>query len=170
MNKTKNNKAKDGQAPATASAASAPSERYERREDGFYLVKTSKNGLVTETLLSNFTAEINVEYHREHEDPNGKKHTWLDSFEVWVRFRGQHLKAVIIDASEFRESLIDGVLKTHPLLKVYPGKKEHVETAIITLSADIMTGYKRTSSKKQSAPQPIVKSGADNKPINSRKV
>jgi hypothetical protein len=157
--KTKNSKAKET-TPPTAIGASAPSERYERRESGFVLVKTTASGVQVEHPLSTFTASIIKEIHGEHE--NGD--TLVDGFVVEIRFR-DWTKVTRIAAKEltylgderrsFDERLLDVCRDIHPLAIVMPGKEKHVIAAIKTLSA----------------PQTVVKeSGAGKKTSNNSKL
>jgi hypothetical protein len=136
-------------------AASAPGEHYRRTDGGFVLVKTTASGVQVEHPLSTFTASIIKELHGEHE--NGD--TRVDGFVVEIRFR-DWTKVTRVAAKQttysgeelrsFDDRLLDACRDIHPLASVMPGKEKHVIAAIKTLSA----------------PQTIVKNGADSKTSN----
>jgi hypothetical protein len=123
------------QSPSVQTAAIA-TEQYKRTESGFVLVKTARNGSVTEIPLSNFSAEIITEVQREYEYPVGTMRRAVESLVVKAQF--EDVKETIpLDASRFNDSLVDRVLKIHPRAVVYPGKDKHVIAAIKTLSNNI---------------------------------
>ncbi len=133
---------------ATAIAASAPSERYERREGiGFVHIKSLRGGTV-ETLLSNFTAEITADYSG-------------NACIVVTRFRGAEAGKNITKLDpdypnkcrSFDERLLEFVLSISPMTSIAPGKEKAVIHAI----------------KTTSAPRSIEGSGADKKTNNTRK-
>lgn len=120
--------------PTPVQTAALATEQYKRTESGFVLVKTSRNGSVTEIPLSNFSAEIIAEFQREYEYTPGTKRIAVDRLLVKAQFENS-TREIPFEPSRFNDSLIDEVLKVHPRAFVNPGKEKHVIAAIKTLSS-----------------------------------
>lgn len=137
MKKTKEKEMKK-QSPSVQTAAIA-TEQYKRTESGFILVKTSRNGDVTEIPLSNFSAEIVAEKWREGTAP------CVDWVLVRVQFEGK-TEDIQLSARDsyvppyqrsFDDRLVAALREVHPRIIIYPGKTNQVLTAIKTLSNNI---------------------------------
>jgi hypothetical protein len=128
-------KAVKKQSPSVQTAAIA-TEQYKRTGSGFVLVKTARNGSVTEIPLSNFSAEIVAEKWREGTAG------CVDWVLVRVQFEGK-TKDIQLSARDsyvppyqrsFDDRLIAALREVHPRIIIYPGKTNQVLTAIKTLS------------------------------------
>ena len=135
--KSKNSKTKET-TPPNAIRAASPGERYERRESGFYLVKTTASGIQVEHPISNFTAEITGEVQREYEYPEGKLNLCVDRLMVRSDFEDQ-TRVFSLDADRFNDDWITEALRVHPRAMIYPGKEKHFEASVKTLSQPRVT-------------------------------
>lgn len=155
MTKTKTkDKAAKKVTPRDRNAGMSPqSERYEKRESGFYLIKTTASGVQTETPLSNFIAEIITEIHRPH--PYTGKMV-IEGLVVEVHYK-DWVKMEKIPATGLQEifdrRLLDACLSVHPMASVSPNKTAQVLYAIKELSNPRIFVKESENGGKTSIPQ-----------------
>jgi hypothetical protein len=145
-------KKKEATPTSPTSSADASSERYEKRDSGFVLVKVLKGGTVVETPLSNFTASVIAEFHRV--DHRGE--TRVDGFAVEAKFKDwvKVFNVAAIPHWDFDKRLLEAASSVHPMTFITPGKQNHVINSI----------------KQTSSPRIFVKNGdGKTSTINTRK-
>src|SRR5262245_48011306 len=128
---TKDKATKKAASPRTQRGMSPQSERYECRETGFYLIKTTSTGVEVETLLSNFTASILTEFQSLDSKGNPK----VEGFMVEVLYRDwRSVFQVPVFEGRFDSCLLRRAMQVHPMTFIAPGKDDHVINAIKALS------------------------------------